>query len=49
MAVIYAYKLQDPDQAMATYLEIVRQFSGTAVAEDASWLIAQHYEHHGQY
>jgi TolA-binding protein len=34
---------------MAAWLEIVRQFSGTGVAEDASWRIAQHYESKGQY
>ena len=49
MAVIYAEQLKDPDQAMETYREIVRQFSGTAVAEDASWRIAQHHERQGEY
>jgi len=49
MAVIYAEKLKDPDAAMATYREIVRQFSGTAVAEDASWRIAQYYEREGKH
>jgi tetratricopeptide (TPR) repeat protein len=49
MAVIYNERLGDPKAAMATWLEIVRQFSGTAVAEEASWQIAQHYEHAGQY
>jgi len=49
MAVIYADKLKDPDAAMKTYLEIVRQFSGTAVAEDASWRIAQYYERQAKY
>jgi TolA-binding protein len=34
---------------MATWLEIVRQFSGTAVAEDASWRIAQTYERQRKY
>lgn len=49
MAVIHAEKLDDPEQAMQTYLEIVRQFSGTAVAEDASWRIARHYEREADY
>jgi TolA-binding protein len=49
MAVIYNDRLGDSPQAMATWLEIVRQFSGTAVAEEASWQIAQHYEKAGQY
>jgi len=44
MATIYADRLKDADAAMKTYLEIVRQFSGTSVAEDASWRIAQYYE-----
>ena len=49
MAVIYNDRLGDSAQAMTTWLEIVRQFSGTAVAEEASWQIAQHYEKGGQY
>ena len=49
MAVIYNDRLGDSGQAMSTWLEIVRQFSGTAVAEEASWQIAQHYEKAGQY
>ncbi len=49
MAGIYADKLKDADAAMKTYLEIVRQFSGTAVAEDASWKIAQYHERQGKY
>lgn len=49
MAVIYNDRLGDSAQAMTTWLEIVRQFSGTAVAEEASWQIAQHYEKAGQY
>ena len=49
MAGIYADKLKDDDAAMKTYMEIVRQFSGTAVAEDASWRIAQYYERKGQH
>ena len=34
---------------MATWLEIVRQFSGTAVAEDASWRLAHYHEREGDY
>jgi len=49
MARIYDEKLKDADAAMATWREIVRQFSGTAVAEDASWRIAQWHERKGQY
>ncbi|MBL7221371.1 MAG: tetratricopeptide repeat protein [Phycisphaerae bacterium] len=48
MATIYADRLKDADAAMKTYLEIVRQFSGTSVAEDASWRIAQYYENQGK-
>ncbi|MBT3199796.1 MAG: tetratricopeptide repeat protein [Phycisphaerales bacterium] len=48
MATIYAERLKDSDAAMKTYLEIVRQFSGTSVAEDASWRIAQYYEKQGK-
>jgi len=44
VATIYGERLNDSQQAMATWLEIVRQFSGTAVAEEASWRIAQNYE-----
>jgi len=44
MAEIFDERLKDSDAAIATWLEIVRQFSGTAVAEDASWRIAQYYE-----
>jgi tetratricopeptide (TPR) repeat protein len=44
MATIYDQRLKDSEAAMATWLEIVAQFSGTAVAEDASWKIAQYYE-----
>jgi TolA-binding protein len=49
MAVIYDQRLKDADAAMATWLEIVKQFSGTAVAEDASWKIAQYYEKHTEH
>ena len=49
MATIYDQRLKDSKAAMDTWLEIVRQFSGTAVAEDASWKIAQYYEREGKY
>ncbi|MHB1034765.1 MAG: tetratricopeptide repeat protein [Pirellulales bacterium] len=49
MATIYDENLKDAKAAMDTWLEIVRQFSGTAVAEDASWRIAQYYERAGEY
>ena len=49
MATIYDQRLKDSKAAMQTWLEIVRQFSGTAVAEDASWRIAQVYEREGKY
>ncbi|MCG8648837.1 MAG: tetratricopeptide repeat protein, partial [Pirellulales bacterium] len=49
MAQIYDQRLKDSDAAMATWLEIVKQYSGTAVAEDASWKIAQYYETHEKY
>jgi len=49
MATIYDQQLKDSKAAMATWLEIVRQFNGTDVAEDASWRIAQAYERDGDY
>ena len=49
MATIYDQRLKDSQAAMQTWLEIVRQFSGTAVAEDASWRIAQYYEREAKY
>ena len=49
MAGIYADRLMDPDEAMKTYKEIVRQFAGTAVAEDASWRLATYYEKQRDY
>jgi TolA-binding protein len=49
MATIYYERLKDSSAAMAAWLEIVRQFSGTSVAEDASWRIAQYYEREGKY
>jgi len=44
MSVIYDEQLHDSRAAVETWLEIVRQFSGTAVAEEASWRVAQYYE-----
>ncbi len=49
MAKIYDEKLKDSEAAMRTWQEIVRQFSGTAVAEDASWRIAQYHERKRQW
>lgn len=49
VATIYDQQLKDDKAALATWLEIVRQFSGTAVAEDASWRIAQYYERERKY
>jgi tetratricopeptide (TPR) repeat protein len=49
MANIYDQRLKDSKAAMQTWTEIVRQFSGTAVAEDASWKLAQYYEREGKY
>ena len=37
MAQIYDERLKDSVAAMSTWKEIVKQYSGTAVAEDASW------------
>lgn len=44
MAQIYDQRLQDAEAAMSTWEEIVRQYSGTAVAEDASWNMASYLE-----
>jgi len=44
MAQIYDERLKDSAAAMSTWEEIVRQYSGTAVAEDASWKMARYYE-----
>jgi TolA-binding protein len=44
MAVIYDEQLKDSQAALAAWQEIVRQFSGNAVAEEASWRIAQYYD-----
>ena len=44
MAVIYDEQLKDPAAALATWKEIVNQYSGTAVAEEASWRIAQYHD-----
>jgi TolA-binding protein len=49
MAVIYHERLKDSPAALATWLEIVRQFTGTSVAEDASWRIAQYHERAGKH
>jgi len=49
MATIYDQRLKDSKAAVETWLEIVRQFSGTAVAEDASWKLAQYYERERKY
>ncbi|MGD9127224.1 MAG: tetratricopeptide repeat protein, partial [Planctomycetia bacterium] len=49
MATIYDTRLKDSKAAMETWLEIVRQFSGTTVAEDASWRIAEYYQREGKY
>ncbi len=44
MASIYDARLKNAEAAMKTWLEIVRLFSGTAVAENASWRLCQYYE-----
>lgn len=44
MARIYDGDLRDADAAMETWLEIVQQYGGTTVAEEASWKIARAYE-----
>jgi TolA-binding protein len=49
VATIQDQQLKDAKAAMETWLEIVRQFSGTSVAEDASWRIAQYYERQSNY
>lgn len=49
MAVIYDEQLKDSAAALATWKEIVNQFSGTAVAEEASWRIAQYHERAGNW
>jgi outer membrane protein assembly factor BamD (BamD/ComL family) len=49
MAKIYDEQLKDSQAAVTTWKEIVRQFSGTSVAEDASWRIAQFYERSGEH
>ena len=49
MASIFDEKLKEPDEAMKTWLEIVRQFSGTQVAEEATWRIADTYERKGDW
>jgi TolA-binding protein len=49
MAVIYDEQLKDSAAALATWKEIVNQFSGTSVAEEASWRIAQYHERQANY
>ncbi|MGA2502021.1 MAG: tetratricopeptide repeat protein, partial [Tepidisphaeraceae bacterium] len=49
MAAIYDEQLKDANLALATRKEIVNQFSGTAIAEDASWRIALYYERAANY
>ncbi len=49
MAQIYDERLKDAESAMATWEEIVKQYSGTTVAEDASWKIANYYEKHEEF
>lgn len=49
IASIYSEQLGDPDAALKTWLEIVRQFSGTAVAHDAGWNIATAYQRQRQW
>lgn len=44
MAQIYDQRLKDAAAAMSTWEEIVKQYSGTAVAEDASWNMARYLE-----
>jgi TolA-binding protein len=44
MAQIYDERLRDSAAAMATWEEIVRQYSGTTVAQDASWKMARYFE-----
>ncbi|MFT5093689.1 MAG: tetratricopeptide (TPR) repeat protein [Porticoccaceae bacterium] len=41
---MYDQRLKDAAAAMSTWEEIVRQYSGTAVAEDASWNMARYLE-----
>ena len=49
MANIYDQRLKDSKAAAETWMEIVRQFSGTSVAQDASWKLAQYYDKDGKY
>ncbi len=49
IAAIQDERLEDRQAAMATWLEITRQYSGTAVAENASWKIALYYEREGSH
>ncbi len=49
MAAIYDEQLKNSALALATRKEIVNQFSGTAIAEDAAWRIALYYERAANY
>lgn len=49
MARIYDERLKDSVAAMSTWEEIVRQYSGTTVAEDASWKMARYFENQKEY
>lgn len=49
MAEIYDQRLKDSAAAMSTWEEIVRQYSGTEVAEDASWNMARYLESEGEH
>lgn len=44
MAQIYDERLKDSEAALSTWEEIVKLYSGTEVAEDASWKMAKYYE-----
>lgn len=49
MSMIYDEQLKDSDAALKTWLEIVRQFGRSPVAEEANWRTAQYYERKGQH
>jgi TolA-binding protein len=49
MSVIYDEQLKDSKAAVDTWVEIVRQFGGRAVAEEATWRLAQYYEREGDW
>ncbi len=48
-ATIQSEQLHDDKAALATWQDIVRQFPGTAQAEEASWRVAEFYEKSGQW